>query len=334
MGMNIAIALNEKFLRYGYVMLTSLFENNSKEEVSVTVLHRGIDDSRFEPYRLLAQRYNAAVTPMDITCDMIPGDLPNTDKWPIEVYFRLMLPFLLPVSVERLLYLDTDIIVDRSLKDLYEMDFDGSLIAAVPDNSDGKLSEKQMSIFSKIMDEVSDFHYVNSGVILMNISLLREFYTPLSFMETAEKLKSQITAFDQDLINYMFCGRIKYLPAEKYNLFARLFHNSGYDYSRVKNERTAIIHYTGPKPWSGTNLRTDMEKFWWDYAALTPYYHEFLEELVESEIETGFENTNEFRYQKYLQQNLQAEVDTLKTRETEYLKVIKESGELLKKLGT
>lgn len=333
MSMNIAIALNEKYIRYGYVMLTSLFENNRDEDICVTVLHRGISNDRFDPYHLLASKYGAKISPLEITEDMVPDNLPNTDKWPIEVYFRLMLPFLLPKEVDRLLYLDTDIIVDNPLNGLYDMDMGDALMAAVPDNSDGKLSEVQMQIFGDILESEPDFHYVNSGVILMNIAGIRKAYSPDNFGKIANELKDLITAFDQDVINYMFHGRILYLPAEKYNLFARLYHNSGYTYERVKSENTVIIHYTGPKPWSGKSLRTDMEKFWWTYAAMTPYYNDFLEELVREEIETGFENTNEFNYQLYLRQELQTLVDVLKDREKEYLQVIKESGELLKKLG-
>ncbi len=331
--MNIAIALNEKFLRYGYVMLTSLFYNNKDEDITVYVLHRDIPEAAFEDYRALGTEHGNTIIPMEITEDMVPSDLPNTDKWPIEVYFRLVLPFLLTEDVDRLLYLDTDIIVDRSLEELYGMKMGDALMAAVPDNSDGKLSDAQMQIFGSIIETDRDFHYVNSGVILMNIAGLRHAYTPESFSETANRLKDLITAFDQDIINYMFHGRIIYLPAEKYNLFARLYHNSGYTYDRVRSEGTSIIHYTGPKPWSGKSLRTDMEKFWWTYAAKTPYYYDFLEELVCEEIGNGYENTNEFKYQLYQKQELQNQVDTLKAREQEYLQVIKESGELLKRLG-
>ncbi|MCR5055137.1 MAG: glycosyltransferase family 8 protein [Lachnospiraceae bacterium] len=331
--MNIAIALNKKFLRYGYVMLTSLFENNKDEDISVTVLHRGLTEADFRNYMELAGKYGQRLSPLEITEEMIPSGLPSTEKWPIEVYFRLMLPFLLPESVERLLYLDTDIIVGRPLKELYEIDLSGNLMAAVPDNSDGNLSDLQNRIFEEIIASDRDFHYMNSGVLLMDIKALRDAYTPEGFVDTAVKLKDLITAFDQDIINYMFHGRIKSLPAEKYNLFARLFYNSGYDYRKVKAAGTVIIHYTGPKPWSGVNLRTDMEKFWWEYAVMTPYYHEFLEELVMAEIENGFENTNEFKYQLYQREQLLDEIDALRARAKEYEQALKDCSALLQKLG-
>ena len=330
--MNIAISLNKPFIRYGYVMLTSVFENHRNVELNVCVLHRDISDEEFKEYKSLAERYGQKLSTLCITEDMIPGDLPNTDKWPIEVYFRMMLPFLLS-NEDKVLYLDTDIIVRNELTDLYDVDMGDKLFAAAVDNSDGNLSDKQHVIFDEVISSDQDFHYINSGVLLMNLRELRKVYSIESFLKTAERFKESITAFDQDLINYMFHGRMIYIPSEKYNLFARLYYNSGYNYEKVKDAKVAIIHYSGPKPWSGQNLRTDIEKFWWEYARLTPYYHEFLEELVEAEMSRGYESTNEFKYQEYLLGQAEMEIKELKKRETEYIKLIDESRVLLEKLS-
>ncbi len=131
----------------------------------------------------------------------------------------------------------------------------------------------------------------------------------------------------------MFHGRMIYIPSEKYNLFARLYYNSGYNYEKVKETGVSIIHYSGPKPWSGQNLRTDIEKFWWEYARLTPYYHEFLEELVEAEMNMGYENTNEFKYSEYLRGQAEKTVSELESREKEYIKLLDGSRTLLEKLS-
>ncbi len=167
--MNIAIALNRPFLRYGYVMLTSVFENHKDIDLNIYVLHRDITDEDFADYKKLAEEYSQTLTTICITEEMIPGGLPKTDKWPIEVYFRMMLPFLLSEE-EKVLYLDTDIIVRGSLTDLYDIEMGDHLFAASVDNSDGNLSEKQHLIFDGVISTDPDFHYINSGVLLMNLS--------------------------------------------------------------------------------------------------------------------------------------------------------------------
>ena len=41
-----------------------------------------------------------------------------------------------------------------------------------------------------------------------------------------------------------------------------------------------VIHYATSKPWNGNCLHFDIEQLWWDYAKLTPFYNEFLEQMV------------------------------------------------------
>ena len=45
---------------------------------------------------------------------------------------------------------------------------------------------------------------------------------------------------------------------------------------------TAIIHYTGFKPWDSGNCHYDIEKLWWEYAKKTPFYQELLEEFLDN----------------------------------------------------
>ncbi len=331
--MNIAIALNEKYARYGYVLLVSIFENNKSEEITVYVLNRDLSDKSLKEYAELAEKYNQIIMPIRIEKDMMPSDLPSTDSWTVEIYFRILLPYITKTDVERVLYLDTDTIVTGFLGELYNTPFDGNYFCASIDNSSGKLSDTQMKIFGNIIEKDSDFSYCNSGVLLINTKKLREDYTQEDFWNTAEELKEYLCAPDQDLINYMFYNKIKYIAADKYNMFARLYFNSGIRYENIEEIGTRIIHYSGPKPWSGESLRTDIEKFWWKYAKMTPYYYELLEELVTGEMNKNYINTNEFRYQEYIRQNLENEIAKLKNREKEFLSVIEDSKKLIETLA-
>ena len=319
--MNIAIALNEAFLRYGYVLLTSIFENNRSWDVTVYVLYRGIDEDRFAAYLKLASEYGQKVIPVEVPETMIPSDLPVTDKWTLEIYFRLALPELLPKEAERVLYLDTDVAVDDDLRELYDADIAGVdgdyLIAGSPDISDGNLSDLQKELFVDMLKD-EGFHYINSGVIVMNIHKLREVCSIDMLVAKIRELKPYLSAFDQDLINYVFYGRIRYLDARRFNHFARIYYNQGIGIRQAREEHTVIVHYAGPKPWSATNLRTDIELIWWEYAKKTPYYTAFMEELLFAMMERGYENTNEFKYQKY--------------KEQQYLDVIRDSKALIEKL--
>ncbi len=320
--MNIAIALNEKFYRYGYVLLTSIFENHKGSQITIYVLYRDLCEASREGFKELAQGYGQEIVFLFISTDRIPEDVPSSEKWTCETYFRLALPDVLSKEVDRILYLDIDTIVDNPLDELYHVDFEGEdkqecLIAGCPDMSDGNLSEIQREFFGKKCDDPS-FHYINAGVVVMNIAGMRAKYTTEFFIKEIRQYKECLEAFDQDLINYEFYGKIKYLDARRYNHFARIFYNEGIGLEETRKDKTLVIHYTGPKPWSITNLRTDIEKIWWEYARKTPFYTEMMEEVLFGMMETGYKNTNEFRIQSY--------------REQQYLDLINDSRALIEKL--
>ena len=76
--MNIAISINEKFARYGYVMLLSLFEKNKDIPVHVFVLCRSLSGEIREDYRKLAELFDdKEVTFLDVREESIPFSLPQ-----------------------------------------------------------------------------------------------------------------------------------------------------------------------------------------------------------------------------------------------------------------
>lgn len=67
-------------------------------------------------------------------------------------------------------------------------------------------------------------------------------------------------------------------------MFARnAYYFDNVHYDDVK-EMSAIIHFVGRKPWEGQYMHFDIEQLWWDYAKLTPFYHEFMEEYIFSAV--------------------------------------------------
>lgn len=62
-------------------------------------------------------------------------EFPDIGRISKEAYYRLLVTELLPKNIERALYLDTDILIRGNLKDLYNINLDGNLIAAVIDKT-------------------------------------------------------------------------------------------------------------------------------------------------------------------------------------------------------
>lgn len=276
--MNVATALNSKYLRYTYVMLTSLFMNNPNTDIHVYLLHSDLTEADQTHLNDLADKYGHSINYLKINRVDFPTDLPTTSAWSLETYFRLMLLDILPEDVDRLLYLDVDMIIDKSLAALYNTDFEGANFCACKDMTvDFPTGDSRDSIFRDHI--ASGFTYFNAGMMLWNIENLRGKYSFKKYMELAKALDYKMLAPDQDLLNYMHANQIKFVDEYKYDLFSRMAFNSGVHYEDVKRE-TAIIHYAGMKPWEGQYIHYDIEKLWWDYAKETKFYHELLEEFM------------------------------------------------------
>lgn len=276
--MNVATALNSLYMRYTYVMLTSLFMNQPETDIHVYLLHSDLSDEEQNCLQSLAQRYGHTIHYLLMSREVFPTALPTIQQWPLEVYYRLLLLDILPDEVDRLLYLDVDMIINKSLMGLYQTDFEGAyfcvcqdMIATIP------FMDARDEIFREQI--ALGFIYFNSGFMLWNVSGLRGKYSFMKYMELAEKLEYKLMAPDQDLLNYMHWNQVKFVDEYCYNLLAKKAYNNGFRYEEVKKE-TAIIHFAGMKPWEGQYVHYDIERLWWDYAKQTPFYVELMEEFM------------------------------------------------------
>lgn len=314
--MNIATSLNRKYVSYTYVMMKSVLVNNENEDIHFYILHTELTDEDMELLKSLTDEYGKEISFLKVDRSKFSSKLPTTKDWSLETYFRLMMLDLLPETVDRILYLDVDVIVDKSLHELYFMDFDGQLFAVCKEMPfRGGFSDLRQNLFAAYLEQ--GYQYFNAGVMLWNISLLRkEGYSFERYMDLAGKLNYEILAPDQDLLNYMHHDRLIYVDEFKYDLFARFAHSFEVTYEDVKRE-TVIVHFPGYKPWSGEFVHFDIEKIWWEYAKMTPMYHELLEDFLN----TGLQDTETERMMKKLTEEKQA-------LSAEYSKAV----ELLKKV--
>lgn len=283
--MNISIAVNDRYIKYACVMLTSLFENHKDRTIHVYVLYSSLSEQSIQILNHLGNQYNQKIFAMKIDAGKFPEHLPHNNEWTMEVYYRLALADILPTEISRVLYLDVDTIIIGPIWDLYASDFAGKSLCACPDMSaaDG-LPDKQHQLFQDFINR-PDFQYFNSGVLLMNLEKIRQHYSLERFLDIATTLP--LVSPDQDLLNYLFCGDVIYKNELEFNLFAKLAYCKGHNYQWVK-EHTLVIHYAGRKPWSYEALHYNIERFWWDYAKKTPFYTEFLEDIVLNEVDSCY----------------------------------------------
>lgn len=97
--MNVATALNRKYLLYTGVMLTSLCENNPCH-IDVYILHSELTDKDIQRLKDCLDKYDVTIYLLYIEKDKFAGRMYTDKMWSIEAYYRLMLLDVLPPNVK------------------------------------------------------------------------------------------------------------------------------------------------------------------------------------------------------------------------------------------
>lgn len=184
--------------------------------------------------------------------------------------YRLFIPTLPELAAcPRLLYLDTDIIVDIDLEELWNTDLGDALLGAVPDPClNGALTRTPTDARSRWAHDVARYslrhgipmsRYFNAGVLLLD---MRRIVEQGLFTQAADIVLGNPNLLhpDQDALNKVFFGRSLFVP-EKFNY---LLHTVD-----VSDKERGVWHYSGPdKPWNTETQKAGRYRF---FAAQTPW---------------------------------------------------------------
>jgi lipopolysaccharide biosynthesis glycosyltransferase len=229
------------------------------------VLSKYVTFQEREELKFIVEKFDPASTIAFLNAgDDISGA--NTKGAPIGTYYRLLLPTLLP-DLDKIIYLDVDIVVCTDLIELNGIDMGGNLLAGVKDILNYKTKRTGMS---------KPEEYINAGILLINLKEIRtqDLYSTWIKLSKTETFKY----YDQDILNITCQNRIVQLPL-KFNFYPGN-KNVGYKKaikSRLHTKREfeeamkfpVILHYIYIKPW---DKRTYLSHVWWEYAKKTPFY--------------------------------------------------------------
>jgi len=229
-------------------LLHSLFDNNRECKIHIHVLHSSLDEDDISLIDEVVKRYDGELFSYMITADRDSTTIAKKTRLPKETYYRLLCMDYLPDSIKRVLYLDCDIIINGSIKELFNIDLTGYLFAAADDYVEviGKSSEpttQQRNVINQFIPETCK--YVNAGVLLMNLEYLRKMVTTDEIVTMIEEFGDLLVWHDQDFVNYVFYEHILHLDYRIYNYFPVYWY-----WEDLNPGIPAIIHYGGFfKPW-------------------------------------------------------------------------------------
>lgn len=247
MERHIAFCCDDNYLIPACIMLESLMKNNKDTNF---VAHTFADDLSEESIEQIRNTLEDGGSKLIL--HVLPEhakeliqNAPTLKHISIATYYRLFLPYVIEESVRKVLYLDCDILVRRSVKGLFRKTDPGIVILGAAD-----INEEEHA--GRIGVDV----YVNTGVLTMDMIGIRALYTMESMAEEIAEIMSQpekVILGDQDIINLLFAGHIGKV-SNIYN-FQRLIHKAYCLKNPALVKKTAIAHFiTGDKPWHNDYL--------------------------------------------------------------------------------
>ncbi|MBR2731429.1 MAG: glycosyltransferase family 8 protein [Clostridia bacterium] len=264
--MNILVTLDSNYVSPLCVMLRSLVRTTRGRRFEIYVIHSSLTQADLDRMTQALDGAQAALHPIVAPAALFEG-VPVLDRLSRETYYRLLLGELLPETVHRVLYLDPDIVINRDLSALYDLDLCGKTVAAAP-HLFGILERVNL----RRLGIPRGRRYVNAGVLLFDLDRWRAAVT-------AERLFSYINAnvkklllADQDVLNVLMQDQLLYVDERLYNLDEktyRIYHCFG-GHRRIDlpwvRAHAVVIHYNGKhKPWRERPYRGKLGEFFEAY---------------------------------------------------------------------
>ena len=268
------------YSKFAGTSMLSIFENTTSK-VTVHILHDNtLTQENRDKFSYLAGKYNQLVNFYNVEkiCaekinEMIKL-LPSieTSRVSIGAFYRFLIPQILSNDIYKCIYLDSDMIVNLNIAELWAFEPDENYpLAAVPENIASSVHFKnscpERYLITESLVKMED--YFNSALIMMNLDYLRkvEKYIMDGIKWRGEHL--QCSCFDQDIWNYLFAKNYLKLPG-KFDQFA------GDERTTERNLslRKVIYHFSGTDKGYGVKLHLSdpLNRLWMNYFIKTPWF--------------------------------------------------------------
>lgn len=293
----VLLAFDKNFLGPATVTIHSLIKNNPDLNFSFYIICQGSENSWLKPIEEFVKKKGASFTVKEVGFDSLKNVKVEL-HFSVATYLRLFSADL--ISEDKALYLDTDIIVNGSVSDLFNVELGDHALAAVSDPKIEDFGRLELS---------TEEGYFNSGMIVLNLNKWREMQLGAKALEYIFKYPDKIKYADQCGLNAVLKGEWLRLDP-KWNVQTSFFDNeifsgavSQFGKEKFQNaiKNPIIIHYTeASKPWHFQN-KHPLKDLYWTYLNETEYAQEFKNKYgLKDYVKWGIPKSIKKRYWRYL----------------------------------
>ncbi len=268
----IFFACNDKYVPYLDVAIVSLIAHTSDEnDYIITILENEISEKNQTILKKHATK-NVRIELFDVEEMLAPvrEKLPEMFYFSVAAYFRLFIETAFP-QYDKAIYLDCDVILLEDIAKLYDTDVGDYLVGAIYEQNTDRAS-----MFTNYVEDIIGipYHtYFNSGVMVMNLKEFRNFGVQKRFLDMLTTYNFDSLAPDQEYLNVICHGRVKYLPTGW----------NKHSFPEPPEGELNLCHYAlSNKPWFYKD--TINGEYFWKYAKESEFYGYLLD---------GFNNFSE-----------------------------------------
>lgn len=229
---NIGYGIDNNYARCCATSITSFCLNNPTKNFNFHIMAKDLSTTNKKQFEQLAQLYSINIYIYEINIDTL-AKLPTQTHLPIATYFRFILPLILD-NVDKLFYIDADIICLQNADDFFNINLNDNIIGAVPDLPwMNTKRNKALNLRNHI--------YFNAGMLIINIAKWNNFNTFTKVLQAIQNEPQKFRYLDQDALNLILTNHIQYLDT-KFNCI---------DINSIKQKNIILLHFAAhPKPWN------------------------------------------------------------------------------------
>lgn len=236
-NMNILISFDDidwNYTRHAAVTIFSLLETNKRNKIKIYVLSSNLSQENIDELKRIVKLYNQKIE-FIIRDDIVPEELKkviiNKREWIRWPWYRWFFPSCIK-NIDRILYMDCDVLVTWDIANIYNMDMHWKAIAGYLDCFPFRCKKKVFNLKN----------YINSWVLLFDAKRYNEKKINVKKMEEINKKYSKYFQWwDQDKANIIFKDDIfVYDKSMNYQIIGKYFN---------KNLSKAIIVHCLQKPY-------------------------------------------------------------------------------------
>ncbi len=242
---HIALVLDDNFWAPAYAVMRSVaLHTHRRRDLRFHLVHQPLTEEHVADLRRIEDEFGCEITWYALAgmpeFEEMVRELPSYYRISKVTYARLILDRLLDPTIERVIYLDCDVMVRDAIEKLHEVDLGGHPIGAVRD-AGAPLEAFEADHRTRSGFDPAD-PYFNSGVMVIDVARWRDARITEWIAKLIAEGRASRLFLDNDILNIIFRGRWQPL-------------SNGWNFQSPRHLHEplvpSIVHYTGEyKPWA------------------------------------------------------------------------------------